>query len=64
MRDLVRWTRIVALLLLFAPAACSKQQLTRFAQNVCKGLDNCTVYDADGEASRSWDPWSRPERDI
>jgi hypothetical protein len=58
------WTRIAALLLLFAPAACSKQQLSHFAHDLCKGLSHCSVYDADGEPSQGWDPWSRPERDT
>ena len=50
----------VALLLLLAASACSKEQLGTFVQNVCQGWDHCTVYDKNGEPARDW-PTDRPK---
>ncbi len=38
-------------------AGCSKAQLGNMADSVCRGLENCTVYDKDGNPSnRDWKP--------
>lgn len=36
---------------------CSKAQLSNVADAFCRGLENCTVYDEDGNPSnRDWKP--------
>lgn len=47
----------VALGLALILTGCSKAQLANMADAVCRGLENCTVYDENGEASnRDWKP--------
>ncbi len=43
--------------LALALAGCSKAQLGNMADAFCRGLENCTVYDEDGDPSnRDWKP--------
>lgn len=47
----------VALGLALILAGCSKAQLGNMADAFCRGLENCTVYDENGEPSnRDWKP--------
>lgn len=41
----------VALGLALILAGCSKAQLSNMADTFCRGLENCTVYDEDGNPS-------------
>ena len=43
-------------------SACSNRQLGHFVHDVCKGWENCTVYDDEGKASRDWDPETRRDK--
>jgi hypothetical protein len=48
---------LIALALAIILAGCSKTQLGNMADSVCRGLENCTVYDEDGNSSnRDWKP--------
>jgi PBP1b-binding outer membrane lipoprotein LpoB len=52
----MRQTRI-ALALAIILAGCSKAQLSNVADAFCRGLENCTVYDENGNPShRDWKP--------
>lgn len=48
---------LIALAVAAILAGCSKAQLANMADAFCRGLDNCTVYDKDGNPSeRDWKP--------
>lgn len=48
---------LVTVAVMLTVAGCSKAQLSNMADTVCRGLENCTVYDEDGNPSnRDWKP--------
>ena len=37
---------------MLATAACSKEQLQKFAHDLCRQIENCTDYDENGDPIR------------
>lgn len=53
----MRGTLLALAVAVTALTSCSKAQLSNLADTVCRGLENCTVYDEDGDPSnRDWKP--------
>ena len=44
------WRRsVVAGLLVVPVSGCTNNQIGRFIRGICRGIENCTTYDEEGE---------------